>query len=198
MSRVTQAHVDARTDSILHAAIDSFVKKGVEVSTMQDIATHAGMSAGAIYRYFPGKTEVLKGVLDQFHEGSRELFAAAREGASSPREAIERAAYLALEEDGNKAGSALWMEMALASQRYGLAKERSECWVYVVDHLEQLIREAQGVREIDPEADARGLALLFLATVKGMMALTLELNGAADQALFRKMIKEVMDRFAPR
>ena len=197
MTRVTQAHVDARTDSIVHAAMKSFVEKGIDSATVQDIATEAGLSAGAIYRYFPGKEQVLRGVLEHFHLETREMFAAARAGAGSPLEALQRAAFLALESHASKESCALWMEMSLASWRYGLTKERIDCWTDVGDQIEQLVREAQAENQIDAALDAHGVALLFLATVKGMMALSFELNGSADIELFKGMMQEMVRRFAP-
>jgi TetR/AcrR family transcriptional regulator, transcriptional repressor of aconitase len=197
VSRVTQAHVDARTDSIVHAAMKSFVDKGIEAATVQDIATEAGISAGAIYRYFPGKEHVLRGVLEHFHEENRQMFAAVRAVSTTPLEALERAAFYALDKHEDKANCALWMEMSLASWRYGLTKERIDCWTDVGDHIEELVREAQEAGQIDPSLDSHGVALLFLATVKGMMALTFELNGSANKELFKSMIKEMVSRFAP-
>jgi TetR/AcrR family transcriptional regulator, transcriptional repressor of aconitase len=197
VTRVTQAHVDARTDSIVHAAMKSFVEKGIDAATVQDIATEAGISAGAIYRYFPGKEHVLRGVLEHFHLENREMFAAARADTNSPLEALERAAFWALENHASKESCALWMEMSLASWRYGLTKERIDCWTDVGDQIEELVREAQAAGEIEPSLDSHGVALLFLATVKGMMALSFELNGSADISLFKSMIKEMVGRFAP-
>lgn len=197
MSRVTQAHVDARTDSIVHAAMKSFVDKGIDAATVQDIATEAGISAGAIYRYFPGKEHVLKGVLEHFHEENRQMFAAARAETNSPLEALERAAFWALENHTSKESCALWMEMSLASWRYGLTKERIDCWTDVGEHIEGLVREAQEAGQLDPSLDSHGVAMLFLATVKGMMALSFELNGSADVSVFKDMIREMISRFAP-
>lgn len=53
--RVTQAHLDARRVEILNAAFRCFSRKGLHGATMQEIADDAGLSAGALYRYFEGK-----------------------------------------------------------------------------------------------------------------------------------------------
>ncbi|HEX5939629.1 MAG TPA: helix-turn-helix domain-containing protein, partial [Dehalococcoidia bacterium] len=178
-------------------AMKSFVEKGIDSATVQDIATEAGISAGAIYRYFPGKEQVLKGVLEHFHEENRQMFARARAEASSPLEALQRAAFMALDDHANKESCALWMEMSLASWRYGLAEQRIDCWTDVGDQIEELVREAQAAGQIDPSLDSQAVALLFLATVKGIMALTFELNGSADISMFKSMVQEMVSRFAP-
>lgn len=74
MAKVTQEHVDARLESIRKAAITMFVKRGVEGATMQDIAGEAGLSAGAIYRYYPSKEHLLRAVWDGCIEETRALF----------------------------------------------------------------------------------------------------------------------------
>jgi len=53
--RVSREHVDARRREILGAAFRCFARTGVHGTTMQEIASEAGLSAGALYRYFEGK-----------------------------------------------------------------------------------------------------------------------------------------------
>jgi len=53
--RVSREHVDARRREILGAAFRCFARKGVHGTTMREIADEAGLSAGALYRYFAGK-----------------------------------------------------------------------------------------------------------------------------------------------
>jgi AcrR family transcriptional regulator len=56
MSRVTEAHLQARRKSILAAAARLFAGRGFANATMANIAEEAGLSAGAIYRYFESKS----------------------------------------------------------------------------------------------------------------------------------------------
>jgi AcrR family transcriptional regulator len=58
MSRVTDAHIEARRQSILDAAVRIFATRGVAAATMAEIAEEAGLSAGAIYRYFESKQDL--------------------------------------------------------------------------------------------------------------------------------------------
>jgi AcrR family transcriptional regulator len=55
MTRVTEAHIEARRQGILDAARTVFARKGIQTATMAEIASEAGLSAGAIYRYYPSK-----------------------------------------------------------------------------------------------------------------------------------------------
>ena len=68
------SYLEARTIEIRDAAMRVFVRKGITASTMQDIATEAGMSAGAIYRYFESKDQLVQAVFDYCREENRSLF----------------------------------------------------------------------------------------------------------------------------
>lgn len=60
MPKVTEAHLEARRRQILTAAARCFARRGFHRTTMQDIADQAGISAGAIYRYFEGKESLIE------------------------------------------------------------------------------------------------------------------------------------------
>jgi len=51
---------DFRRKQILEAALVLFLEKGINGTTMQDIADKAGISKGLIYRYFSSKNEILE------------------------------------------------------------------------------------------------------------------------------------------
>ena len=72
MARVTAAHVEARTNQIILAAWECFARKGYHQTTMADIAGEAGLSAGAIYRYFASKEAVLKAISEIGRASCRE------------------------------------------------------------------------------------------------------------------------------
>jgi AcrR family transcriptional regulator len=58
MPRVTPAHEQQVRDRIVRAAISVFSDKGYHRATMQDVVRVSGLSVGAIYTYFGGKTEL--------------------------------------------------------------------------------------------------------------------------------------------
>lgn len=51
-------------NSVLRAAIDSFVETGYHGSTMRDLAARAGMSVPGIYHHYPDKQTLLVAILD--------------------------------------------------------------------------------------------------------------------------------------
>ena len=62
MPRVDQRYLDARRGQILNAARRCFVRDGFHQTSMQDIFAEAGLSAGAVYRYFPGKDDIVRAI----------------------------------------------------------------------------------------------------------------------------------------
>jgi AcrR family transcriptional regulator len=62
MPRVSQEHLAARRRQILDAARRCFVRNGFHASSMQDILAEANLSAGAVYRYFPSKEDIVAAI----------------------------------------------------------------------------------------------------------------------------------------
>jgi TetR/AcrR family transcriptional regulator, transcriptional repressor of aconitase len=65
MPRVTQEHLDARRRQILDAARRCFIKNGFHATSMHDVLTEADLSAGAVYRYFRGKEDIIAAIADE-------------------------------------------------------------------------------------------------------------------------------------
>ncbi|MEV0363630.1 TetR/AcrR family transcriptional regulator [Nocardia fusca] len=59
MPRVSDEHLERRRRQILDAARICFVRKGFHQTSMQDVFTESGLSAGAVYRYFKSKDELV-------------------------------------------------------------------------------------------------------------------------------------------
>lgn len=59
-----------RRSRILDGARSAFLRFGFERASMADIAAGAGVSRTALYHYFPGKEDVLRAVVDEFHTKS--------------------------------------------------------------------------------------------------------------------------------
>jgi AcrR family transcriptional regulator len=53
-----------RREQILKAAMDIFARKGFSAATVPEIAKSAGVAAGTIYLYFPGKRELFIAIID--------------------------------------------------------------------------------------------------------------------------------------
>jgi AcrR family transcriptional regulator len=120
MARVSDAHLEARRQSILAAATKVFSQKGIAAATMAEIASEAGISPGAIYRYLENKEQLATGCMNESAEAIKsawenpgalemnfeELASLTFENIDAPGEAIDTQMFLEqgliAVRDGNK------------------------------------------------------------------------------------------------
>jgi AcrR family transcriptional regulator len=66
MPRVSETHLAARRQQILDAARTCFLRNGFHQTSMHDVTAEAGLSIGAVYRYFPSKAEIVEAIAGQY------------------------------------------------------------------------------------------------------------------------------------
>ncbi|WP_171108762.1 MULTISPECIES: TetR/AcrR family transcriptional regulator [Streptomyces] len=85
MARVSQEHLDARRRQILDGAAVCFARNGFHATSMQDVLKEVDLSAGAVYRYFSGKEELIAAIVGEVLGSVREAFeVAARQSPPPP------------------------------------------------------------------------------------------------------------------
>ncbi|MFI9505242.1 TetR/AcrR family transcriptional regulator [Nocardia sp. NPDC052566] len=65
MPRVSEEHLERRKQQILDAAQLCFARKGFHETSMQDVFAESGLSAGAVYRYFKSKNDLIAALAAQ-------------------------------------------------------------------------------------------------------------------------------------
>ncbi|MFK4069690.1 TetR/AcrR family transcriptional regulator [Streptomyces sp. NPDC029674] len=85
MARVSQEHLDARRRQILDGAALCFARGGFHATSMQDVLKEVGLSAGAVYRYFRGKDELIAAIVGEVLTDISEVFEAAARQTPPPR-----------------------------------------------------------------------------------------------------------------
>jgi AcrR family transcriptional regulator len=65
MPKVSQEYRDERRAHILAAARRCFVRDGFHQTSMQELVSEAGLSSGAVYRYFPSKDAMIEAIAEQ-------------------------------------------------------------------------------------------------------------------------------------
>jgi AcrR family transcriptional regulator len=172
MPRVTEEHLEARRRQILDAAVACFARDGFHRTTIPDIAREAGLSAGAMYRYFESKDELIEAIADERHAREREGLESVR-GVSDPAAALAALAreFFGLLDDPDerlrrRVGVQVWAEALrnpaiLALVRRGAGQPLAE--------LTRVVRSAQQggqlPAELDPAATARVLMSAFYGLV---------------------------------
>ncbi|MEO8458340.1 MAG: helix-turn-helix domain-containing protein [Chloroflexota bacterium] len=190
MARVTEAHVEARRNQILDAAWSCFAKRGYHQTTMQDIATDAGISAGAIYRYYASKEAVLAAITERNTERYAELLADIRSEAKEPMDvldAIGQTMMATFEDPMFEMNTRLDIEIRPETIRNDVLRERSrqqlEFWR---QSLVVLLREARDKGELRKDIDIDTFVVLAIAAYEGLRNW-----GLIDQSVFRP--REVFD-----
>ena len=90
MPRVTEEHRAARRSEILVAACRCFARDGFHATSISDIITESGLSAGSVYLYFKSKNELIAAVVDMTLSSADELFAdlLADDAVPSPEQTV--------------------------------------------------------------------------------------------------------------
>jgi TetR/AcrR family transcriptional regulator, transcriptional repressor of aconitase len=83
MPRVNDAYLESRRRQIMDAAIACFAREGFHRTTMHDIVAETGLSAGAIYRYFPAKEDIVAAIAAEHHSREAAVLAGATTAASA-------------------------------------------------------------------------------------------------------------------
>ena len=125
MARVSDAHLEARRQSILAAATKVFSQKGIAAATMAEIASEAGISPGAIYRYFENKEQLAKGCMNESAEAIKQAWEnpAALELSF---EELSRLTFAAIDAPGEAIDTQMFLEQALIAVREGNQEAMAE------------------------------------------------------------------------
>jgi AcrR family transcriptional regulator len=204
MARVTQAHVDARKDEILDAASSLFLHRGFRDVTMQDIADEAGLSAGAIYRYYPGKDQLVRAFFEQcLGYGPAEMVRQTAPEAP-PLERLHRIidALQAtwVENRGEFVIGEIQTSMASIHHPEEVGSLLSDAREQIYAAVQEIVEEGQRRGEIDRNLDPRALVVSLYAFVHGIGLIALE-NG--EERLEERLdmmfgiFHEVLERLRP-
>jgi AcrR family transcriptional regulator len=195
-------YVEARTTEIRDAAMRVFVRKGINGSTMQEIAAEAGLSAGAIYRYFESKDQLVLAVFERCREENRELFDAMEHASGSPFDAffdVGRAVWDEFKQPGIRDEYAVRLAASAMASRPDdpLQAEMQAIHTEVVQRIGHAIRLVQAAGELPQDIDADSLALTILSCVLGLRMLFVEFDGEVNTEGVYEMLARMMRGFAP-
>jgi AcrR family transcriptional regulator len=173
MPRVSQEHLEARRRQILAAAWRCFVRNGFHQTSMHDILAESGLSAGAVYRYFSGKHELITTIALQAVTELRGTLAdlQAAEPPPSLLEAAERItdSVIALQgrpEDPTLIALQAWAE----SQRDPQLREFfDEVFAGIHADYTTLVARAQTAGRYPADADPDAVGRVLFGLVQGFM-----------------------------
>lgn len=204
MARVTQAHINARRDDILAAARSLFLNRGFTNVTMQDIADEAGISAGAIYRYYPGKDDLIRAYFEHCVGASPATMIRLVAPDAPPIERLLAIATVVKEKwtetNGEFIIGELQTTMAGIRQPDNIGPLVSDAREQLYEALLEIVEEGQRTGEIDPNLKPRALVVSLNAWVIGIGLIALETGeerlGEQLDLMF-ETLGEVLKRLGP-
>lgn len=176
MPKISPEQVDARRAQILRAAMSCFARKGPADTTMGDIFAASGLSAGAVYTYFEGKHDLLRGVLALYAEENRTAMQAVLAGgdpaASLGDLLLSGLAMLDAVEEHPDVRLPV-MLFAEAQHDTEIAAAVRELYRATTEAFRAAAIELQAAGRLDPDWDAEYLCWAAVAMFEGWRAMKL-------------------------
>jgi AcrR family transcriptional regulator len=166
--RRAAAKLDPRR-RVLDAAALCFTRSGFHGTSMQEICAQAGMSPGALYRYFPSKDAIIVAIVEE-ERAMRASFVEMLETAPSFIEGLTRMGHAVFSGETEMVCLKLGPEIFAEAARNAALKPTFDA---VEDEMNQAIRRcflaAQARGEIDASIDPDIALLLINAIGDGLM-----------------------------
>ncbi|MFI6567263.1 TetR/AcrR family transcriptional regulator [Streptomyces sp. NPDC050534] len=186
MPRVSEQYKEDQRAEILAAARGCFVRNGFHRTSMQDVFAEAGKSAGAVYRYFPKKEDLIVGVAAQNLDDVTEVLRTAlthSDGAPGVGQVMAELLEAVIERHRDKQlATVALMVWSEALRNPALAERLEAATINMSQTMAALIRERQRVGTWTG-APADALAQVILSILPGFL-LNLALRGPHGVAAF--------------
>lgn len=202
MPRVGEEHREKRRRAILDAAVACFDRSGLHGTTMQEIVAESGLSAGAIYTYFPSKDAIIAAIASERHGRERELLDAAL-AVDDPRAAIHAFVDTYFdwlrdpeEQRRRRVNVYVWAEALHSPAVAEIVAEGVAPIDEVVVAVRAAVRDGRFPEHLDPEGFARSVLALILGFVL-QQAWNPELDLDAARNTVLALIDALLDAPAP-
>ena len=192
MPKVLPVYLENRRQQIIDASAACFARGGFHRTTMQDICNEAGLSPGALYRYFESKEEIILAMCDRGHD----------EDVATIREAMELNDTAAILGEliriyfsgiADHESCALMVELlSEATRNEKIGESMREGWVKIMEPMAALMTKAQERGDVSPDLDPTAVASVMMGVYQGLVLQHLihpdmDVEGYADvtRALFQ-------------
>lgn len=171
MPKVSADYKEQRRQLILDAAMNCFIGKGYQLTTINDISAGCGLSVGAIYRYFSSKSLIMIGLIEERLGRMPQLLARVADPVTDPWERLVRCIDLfvsALRLRHPVNGRLLLVVWAEAVHDPSVRRGLHDRYEGLVTYLQAAIESGVEQGRFRPDVDARALANLMLCMADGV------------------------------
>lgn len=172
MPKVAPEYLAERRRRILGAAGRCFAKQGFRETTIPDICLEAGVSPGAIYRYFASKDEIIDALCAESLERDESFLDAAAQAPTTIQafEALGNGFMPRSSDPGSSLGPRFsvqyWAEAARNPQLLERTLDSTELYV---EAMADIVRRGQADGDVNPQLDPKAVARVFIAIGQGLI-----------------------------
>ncbi|WP_073419300.1 MULTISPECIES: TetR/AcrR family transcriptional regulator [Geodermatophilus] len=193
MPRVPESHLAARRDQILDAATARFAANGFQATGMADVIAASGLSAGAVYRYFRSKDELIAAIVERVVGAAAARFEQLLEddAAPDPAEAVAAAVEMVAElttrgpVDLSRVAVQAWGE---ALRNPGVHAVVDPAYRTMRGYFVEIARRGQAAGRFPADADPLHLGATMMSSVFGFVLQRL-LLGDVDPAAYAAALR---------
>ncbi len=182
---------DDRRAAILAAAERCFAERGFYATTVQDIASAAGVTAGALYRYFPGKDAIVTAIIAASHDDVLAAYAAMPSDGGFIDGLINLFDDL-IDTPPDRQSVAVFSEVVAESFRNAAVREALHASESELDAwITRRIGEEQDRNRLSVDLDPQAVTLVLTALFDGLI-LRAGVKGAADANAVRAVVTRMI------
>jgi AcrR family transcriptional regulator len=201
MPKVTDAHLAARREQIIEAAMTRFAEGGFHSTGMAEVIAATGLSAGAVYRYFPSKEALIRAIVEErVLANAKDVFEAIlAQGVDDPVDAVAAAleivdrASAQGEIDITKVAVQAWGE---ALRNPDILDVAQNAYATMRGYLAEVTRRAQEHGRVPSETDPDEVAKTLLSLVMGYV-IQRHIMGDVDRAHYTAALRALTSERAP-
>jgi TetR/AcrR family transcriptional regulator, transcriptional repressor of aconitase len=194
MPRVSDEHLERRRRQIMDAAVRCFARKGFHETSMQDVFRESGLSAGAVYRYFKSKNDLVQAITAEERGPITAVIesALARDPVPGADEIAGRMAA-ALQERSGPDGPARAAPSAWAQALHdpAVADIVRGTWGPIRSYWIQAAQRMRDDGRLPPGTDADAVGAALFAVVPGFLLQQLILGGP-DAATLQRGLRQLL------
>ena len=170
-TRVTRDDRKAQTrERLIAEAHRVFLRRGFHAATLEEIAAEAGVTKGAVYSNFEGKTDLFMAVLDARKRGRLELYERVRSSAPSMEDSARAHVRVMLDDDPEGRWASALVEAWAASEGDERFRARLAAAGEDINRMVgEVIEEIAARGDLDLPYPAERLAQIGAAVARGLL-----------------------------